>query len=83
VAASIELSCLNTAFNPDEITCNAAVSACDKRRAVSAGIELVCPDASLDPDVVTCNAAVSAGDKRVQWQQALKSFAQMPSSIQR
>ena len=53
---------------PDVITCNASMSACEKRKQWQQAVGL---PGSLDvfPNSVTYNASISACEKREQWQQ--------------
>ena len=63
----------------DTITCNAAISACEKGEQWQQALELFermwCE--SVKRDTITYNSAISAYEKSGQWQQALELFERM------
>ena len=67
--------------NPDVITYNAAISACEKGRQWKRALELLeeMANRGLEPNVITYSAAISACEKGGQWKRALKLLEEMKS----
>ena len=65
----------------DEISYNAAISACEKRGQWAQALCLLSfmPGSKVVPDRVTCNAAISACEKGGQWQLTLGLLDRMPA----
>ena len=61
------------------ITCNAAISACEKAKQSEQALALlgVMREKDLAPEVITCNAAISACEKAKPSEQALELLEAM------
>jgi pentatricopeptide repeat protein len=67
-------------LQPNVITMNAAISACEKGGQWKKALALLdsMPDLGLQPNVITMNAAISACEKSGQWEKALAILDSMP-----
>ncbi|CAE8656581.1 unnamed protein product [Polarella glacialis] len=67
---------------PNEITYNAAISACEKGGQWQVALNLLSlvPEARVVPDKISYNAAISACEKGGQWQLALNLLSLMPEA---
>ncbi|CAK0832934.1 unnamed protein product [Prorocentrum cordatum] len=64
---------------PDVISCNAGISACEKGEQWQRALTLLSEmrEAKVEPDAVSCNAGISACEKGEQWQRALALLSEM------
>ncbi|CAE8627485.1 unnamed protein product [Polarella glacialis] len=70
-----------TVVDPDVVSFNAAISACDRGRQWPSALGLFGElfDAGLQPDVITCNSLISACAAGLAWRPALELLAAMPT----
>ena len=67
---------------PNLITFNAAISACEKGREWKKALSVIdgMLNVSVEPDIVSFNAALSACYKTTQWQHSLGLFNALPKA---
>jgi pentatricopeptide repeat domain-containing protein 1 len=71
-------------LQPSPVTCNAAISSCEKGFQWEHALELLNDmlRTSIRPDGITCNAMVSACEKGLQWDMALHFLSSAVAQIQ-
>jgi pentatricopeptide repeat domain-containing protein 1 len=69
-------------FQPNQISYNAAISACEKAGEWQQALTLLSlmPEVMVVPNEITYNAAISACEKGYQWQLALNLLSLMPEA---